>query len=316
MENKNEIYDVVIIGGGPAGLSAAVYALRAGLKTAIIEKEAYGGQIVNTYEIKNYPGFEDINGVELANKMQMQATNLGIISIFDTVIKLELEGDVKKIETTYSGKIQAKTVILAMGAGARKIGLPREKELTGMGVSYCAICDGAFFRDKNVAVIGGGNTAMEDIMYLNKVAKKIYLINRTRNFRAQEILVKAMNQIVEEPNSKIKVMLDTTVTSLVGNPMLEGAIIKNTASDTSSEIKIDGLFIAIGRKPSTAIIKDVITLDDMGYIKTNEHMETNIEGVFAAGDIRDKQVRQIITAASDGAIAATHANTYIAKKEY
>lgn len=312
-ENNEQMYDVIIVGGGPAGLSAAIYAMRAGLKTALVEKGAFGGQIVNTYEIKNYPGFKDINGAELANKMQQQAESLGINNIYDAVTKMDLIGDIKVIETQYSGVLKAKAVILSMGAAARKVGIEREEELTGMGVSYCAICDGAFFRNKNVAVIGGGNTAMEDLLYLESIAKKVYLINRTQKFRAQKVLVEAMNKISQKADAKIVRFLDSQVTKLIGSPMLEKIEITNKVLNTKEEVEVDGLFVAIGRNPSTELIRGVVNLDESGYIITDENMQTNIKGVYAAGDIRYKQVRQIITAASDGAVAATHINTQISK---
>ena len=203
MEDKN-LFDVVIIGGGPAGMSAAVYALRAGMKTALIEAEAHGGQIVNTYEIKNYVGFDEISGADLSNRMRKQIEDLGIANIYDKVTAVRLESDIKEIDTAYSGTFFAKSIILTMGAAARKLGIEREKELSGAGVSYCAICDGAFFKDKIVAVVGGGNTAMEDVAYLNKVAKKVYLINRSEHYRADKILLNTVIKLTKEENTKIE----------------------------------------------------------------------------------------------------------------
>lgn len=311
---KQEIYDVIIIGGGPAGMSAAVYSLRAGMKTALIEAEVHGGQIVNTYEIKNYVGFEEINGAELANKMREQTEKLGITNIYDAVTQLKLEGDIKEVKTNYSGTFFAKTIILTMGASARKLGVEREQELSGAGVSYCAICDGAFFKDKTVAVVGGGNTAMEDIIYLSKVAKKIYVINRSEHFRADKILFEAILKLSKQENNKIEILTNSAVTKLFGDILLSGVEVTNILTNDKKQLQLDGLFVAIGRKPSTAIVKDIVELDELGYIKTDEHLKTNIEGVYAAGDIIVKEVRQIITAAADGAIAATHASHYIARK--
>ncbi|MGD9901181.1 MAG: thioredoxin-disulfide reductase [Spirochaetales bacterium] len=313
METNEQIYDVVIVGGGPAGMSAAVYALRAGMKTALIERGAYGGQIVNTYEIKNYPGFEDINGADLADKMHKQIEKLGITNIYDVVTDMELTGGIKTINTRYSGTLNTRTVILSMGAAARKLGLERESELIGAGISYCAICDGAFFKDKVVAVIGSGNTAMEDAMYLNSVAQKVYLINRSAKFKAQQILVDTVEKTVAKENSKLEIILNSQVTKLNGKFMLEGVEITNSVDQTKKELKLNGLFVAIGRTPSTEMLKGVVNLDEGGYIITDENMQTNVAGVYAAGDIREKEVRQIITAAADGAIAATHANNYICK---
>ena len=201
-----------------------------------------------------------------------------------------------------------------MGAAAKKIGIDREKELSGAGVSYCAICDGAFFKDKNVAVIGGGNTAMEDIVYLSKVAKKVYVINRSEHFRADKILLNAVLKIANQPNSKIEMVTNSGVTKLIGEMVLTGAELTNFVTGDKKHIDIEGLFVAIGRTPSTQIVKGIVELDESGYIKANEHMETSVEGVYAAGDIRVKEVRQIITAAADGAIAATHASQYVARK--
>ena len=315
MENKEELYDVIIIGGGPAGMSAAVYALRAGMKTALIERGAYGGQIVNTYEIRNYPGFEDINGADLANKMHQQIEKLGITNVYDVVTEMDLKSDIKTINTRYSGSFKTKTVILSMGAAARKLGVEGEEKLIGAGISYCAICDGAFFKDKTVAVVGGGNTAMEDIMYLNSIAKKVYVINRSDKFRAQQILVSAMQKAVAQENGKIEVILNSQVTKLNGKFALQSIEVTNSIDGTKREIELDGLFIAIGRKPSTELLKGIVNIDENGYIITDEHMKTNLQGVYSAGDIRQKEVRQIITAAADGAIAATHANNYISQKK-
>ncbi|PKK96100.1 MAG: thioredoxin-disulfide reductase [Tenericutes bacterium HGW-Tenericutes-4] len=310
------MYDVVIIGGGPAGMTAAIYALRAGMKTLLIEGASHGGQIVNTYEIKNYTGFEEINGVDLANKMHEQVNKLGADNVYDMVSELHLENEIKEIVTAYSGTFFAKAIILTMGAAARKLGIEREEELSGAGVSYCAICDGAFFKDKTVAVIGGGNTAIEDLIYLNKVAKKVYLIHRSERFRADKILLDAVDTIVNEPNSKTELVLNSGVTKLLGEIVLTGVEVTNILTNEVKTIKLDGLFVGIGRIPSTSIVKGILELDEYGYIKADEHMKTNIEGVYAAGDIRVKEVRQIITAASDGAIAATHASNYVGTKKW
>jgi thioredoxin reductase (NADPH) len=315
MEQK-KVYDIVIIGGGPAGMTAAIYALRAGMKTLLIEGAAHGGQIVNTYEIKNYTGFEEINGADLANKMREQVDKLGVDNVYDMVTNLNLEDEIKQIETQYSGTFYAKSIILTMGAAARKLGLDREEQLSGAGVSYCAICDGAFFKDKTVAVVGGGNTAIEDLIYLNKVAKKVYLIHRRETFRADKILLDAVESILEKPDTKTELILNSGVTKLLGDTMLNGVEVSNFKTKEVKTLSLDGLFVAIGRIPSTGIIRGKIELDDYGYIKADEHMKTNVEGVYVAGDIRVKEVRQIITAASDGAIAATHASNYVETKKW
>ena len=315
MEQKT-IYDMIIIGGGAAGMTAGIYALRAGLKTLLIECEAHGGQMVNTYEIKNYTGFEDISGVELSNRMHEQVNKLGIENLYDMVTDLKLENEIKEVVTAYSGTFYARTIILSMGARARKLGLENENELSGAGVSYCAICDGAFFKDKVVAVVGGGNTAIEDLIYLSKVGKKVYLIHRNENFRADKILIDSVEHLLKQNNSKIELILNTTVTKLYGEPMLNKIEISNVITNEKKDLDLEGLFVAIGRIPNTALVKNKVILDDYGYIVADEHMKTSVEGVYVAGDIRAKEVRQIITAASDGAIAATHASNYIGTKKW
>ena len=315
MEDK-KLFDVIIIGGGPAGMTAAVYALRAGMSVALLEGEAHGGQIVNTYEIKNYAGFNEINGAELANRMKEQIESLGITNIYDSAVELDLESEIKRVETNYSGTLYAKSIILTMGAAARKLGVERESDLSGAGVSYCAICDGAFFKDKVVAVVGGGNTAIEDLVYLSKVAKKVYLIHRRDVFRADKILMDSVDYLVSQENSKVELILNSQVTKLYGDFMLTGVDITNVKTGEVKKLDLDGLFVAVGRIPSSGIVKGKVELDEAGYIKANEHLETSVKGVYVAGDIRVKEVRQIITAASDGAIAATHASNYVSTKKW
>ena len=311
MENDNNIYDVIILGGGPSGMNAAIYAVRSGLKTVIVEKAAYGGQIVDTYEVSNYLGFENINGYELAEKMRKQVKNLGSEILSDNPTDIDVESKIKTVKTSTGKLLKSKSIILSMGAASRKLGLKREDELSGKGVSYCAICDGAFFKGRDVAVVGGGNTALEDLLYLSKVANKVYLIHRRDKFRADQVTVNDLENKLKSKDNNIELVLDSEVVDLKGDQLLEGVSVYNKKDKSTKEIAINGLFVAIGRTPNTDMIKDKIDLTDDGYIKSNDKMETNVPGVFVAGDIREKEVRQIITAASDGAIAATYLNNYL-----
>ena len=297
MEQK--IYDLIIVGGGPCGLSASLYAGRSNMKTLLIEEFACGGQILNTYEIKNYPGFENISGPELAQKMENQAKNLGVEIIYGRVIDFDLDNEIKAVKTK-NNQYFAKAIILSLGASPRKLGLENEKELTGRGVSYCAICDGGFFKNKTVAVVGGGNSAMEDAPYLTNLASKTYLINRTAKYRAMAQLVDNVKNL--ESQGKIEVLENTIVTKLVGKNKLE-------------TISVDGLFIEIGRVPNTEMLKGKLELDDYGYIVTDQNLMTSKSGVFAGGDVIKKSLRQIITAGSDGAICATNALNYCSHKD-
>ncbi|HHU43263.1 MAG: thioredoxin-disulfide reductase [Bacillota bacterium] len=293
------MYDVIIIGGGPAGLTAALYAARAGKKTLIVENYAIGGQASLTQEIENYSGIKKISGFELTENMRSQAEGFGAEFIYDNIVEISLKGQVKNIKTEYSGEFNSYNIILAMGAKARRLGLEREKQLIGNGVSYCATCDGNFFKDKTVAIVGGGDTALTDAIYLEKLAKKIYIIHRRDEYRGS---IRLVEQMREYP--KIEEVLDSVVTKLNGMP-LESIEVLNKKTQEKREIAVDGLFIAIGQEPQTHLVKDVITLKD-GYILTDESMRTNIPGVYAAGDIRYKPLRQILTATADGAIAASN----------
>jgi thioredoxin reductase (NADPH) len=293
------IYDVIIIGGGPAGLTAALYAARAGKKTLIVENYAIGGQASLTQEIENYSGIKKISGFELTENMRSQAEGFGAEFIYDNIVEISLKGQVKNIKTEYSGEFNSYNIILAMGAKARRLGLEREKQLIGNGVSYCATCDGNFFKDKTVAIVGGGDTALTDAIYLEKLAKKIYIIHRRDEYRGS---IRLVEQMREYP--KIEEVLDSVVTKLNGMP-LESIEVLNKKTQEKREIAVGGLFIAIGQEPQTHLVKDVITLKD-GYILTDESMRTNIPGVYAAGDIRYKPLRQILTATADGAIAASN----------
>ena len=310
MENEI-IYDCIIVGGGPAGLTAGIYAGRARMKTLLFEKYVFGGQTANTFEIKNYPGFDSIDGPNLIDKMQKQAQNCGVEFAYDCVMDFDFKDDIKVIKTEYSGSFKAKTVILCLGASARKLGAKNEEELKGKGVCYCAICDGAIYKNKVVAVVGGGDSAMEDATYLTSVASKVYLIHRRNEFRAQDILQERVKMLADE--GKVELVLESEVEEVLGDKFVTGIKVKNLTTNDVRQIDIDGLFITVGRDPDTVTL-DAVTKDERGYILTNTAMETSIAGVYAAGDCRKTELRQIITACADGAVAATKANLYIKRK--
>lgn len=307
----SEIYDVVIIGGGPAGLAAGLYASRARLKTLILEKEKAGGQIVTTDEVANYPGsVENASGPSLIARMVEQVDEFGAEKKLDTIKEIELEGETKVLKGE-KGEYKAKTVIIATGANPRPIGCPGEKELTGRGVSYCATCDAAFFEDMEVFVVGGGDTAVEEAMYLTKFARKVTVIHRRDELRAaKSIQEKAFN------NEKMNFMWDSVVEEIKGDGIVESMVVKNVKTGEKTEICADeedgtfGIFVFVGFIPATKLFEGTITMEG-GYIKTDADMKTNIPGVFAAGDCRVKSLRQVVTATADGAIAAVQAGKHI-----
>lgn len=298
------MYDVVILGAGPAGLTAGIYAARGGLSVAIVENQAPGGQAALTAEIENYPGFETISGFDLTARMVAQCEGLGVVFVYDNPVNVSLEGAVKTVKTAYSGTVEGRSLIIATGALPRPLGVPRESELLGGGVSYCATCDGAFFRGKPVAVVGGGNTAVEDALYLERFASEVYLIHRRDALRADALLSERITK------STVKILWDTVVTDLVGSPRLQSLNVKNVKTGETSSVRVDGFFIAAGRKPASEGLNGV-ALDESGYILTDDEMRTNIDGVFAAGDVRRKSLRQVVTAAADGALAAENAVKYV-----
>ena len=297
------MYDVIILGAGPAGLTAGIYAARGGLNAVIVESSAVGGQASLTAEIENYPGFESVNGFELVSIMQAQCDRLGVAFVFDNPVNVSLEGDVKRVTTAASGTLEARTVIIATGALPRTLGLPNESALMGGGVSYCATCDGAFFRGRPVAVVGGGNTAVEDALYLLKFASDVWLIHRRDALRADAILADRVK------SSGVKIVWDSVVTELVGENKLRALTLKNVKTGELSSLAVNGVFIAVGQTPSTAGLTGVEL--DGGYIVTDEEMRTALPGVFAAGDVRKKSLRQVVTATADGAIAAESAIKYL-----
>ena len=300
------IYDTVIIGAGPAGCSAALYASRAGLDTAVIEKYAPGGQMALTGDIDNYPGFEDgVDGFTLGMKMHKSAERFGITTVYGEITDVDFSDEIKKL-TTSSGEILSKTVIVASGAKSRELGVKNEKNLIGKGVHYCAHCDGNFYRNKTVVVVGGGNSAAADALYLSRLAEKVYLVHRRDTLRATKIyhepLMKAEN---------VEFLWNSTVEEFITELRVTGIKIKNTVTGELSEVSCDGVFVSIGRDPATEFLKDKLNLDSNGYIIADESTKTNIEGVFAAGDVRTKALRQVVTAVSDGAVAVHFAEEYL-----
>ena len=297
------MYDIIIVGAGPAGLTAAIYARRANKKVLVLEANTYGGQIVNTKSIENYPVNPGISGFDFATKLYNQAKDLGAEIKFEKVIDIT-EKDVKTPKETY----QTKTIILATGADNRKLKLENEEKLTGKGISYCATCDGAFYKNKIVAVQGGGNTAVEDAIYLSDIAQKVYLIHRRDSFKAEEILI---NELKTKEN--IEIILNSTITKINGENKLESVDITNNNKETKT-IEVEALFIAIGQVPETENFKKLININEQGYVIANEDCKTNIKNIFVAGDNRTKGLRQLVTATSDGAVAATQAIKYINSK--
>lgn len=301
-----QVYDVAIIGGGPAGYSAALYGARAGLSTVVLEKLAAGGQMGLTHQIDNYPGFDQgIDGFTLGQQMRAGAERFGAETRFAEVIKLTLDTDPKVIETT-DGTVLSKTVILATGANPRSLGIPKEQELTGKGVSYCAFCDGMFYRNKTVVVVGGGNTAAAEALQLSRIAKEVILVHRRDTLRATKIyhapLKKAEN---------VRFLWNSTVTQLHNEDRLTGVTVQNLITGEETVIPADGLFISIGRVPATELVRQQLSLDAGGYIPADETTVTQIPGVFAAGDLRTKPLRQVATAIADGATAIQFAEEYL-----
>ena len=301
------IYDMIIIGGGPAGYTAALYASRAGLDTLVLEKYSAGGQMAITDIIDNYPGFEEgIDGFTLGMKMQSCAERFGAETKLGEVISAELVGEIKTINT-FEGSYKTRTVVIATGADPRELGIAGERELVGRGVHYCAHCDGRFYKGKTVMVVGGGNTAAADALYLSRLAKKVILVHRRDTLRATKIyhepLLRAEN---------VEFRWNSTLSEFIVDGKVIGAKLSSTQTGDVSEVECDGIFISIGRRPKSEIFADQLTLDPSGYILADESTRTNIEGVFAVGDVRTKALRQVVTAVSDGAVAVHYAEEYLA----
>ena len=301
-------YDMIIIGGGPGGYTAALYAARAGLDVVVLEKLSAGGQMALTSQIDNYPGFEEgIDGFTLGEKMQAGAEKFGAKTAYAEVFSVDLKASPKIVETS-EGTFYGHTVVLATGASPRELGVAGEKELVGRGIHYCAACDGMFYRNKTVVIVGGGNTAAADAMVLSRIAKKVILIHRRDTLRA--------TKIYHEPLKKaenVEFHWNSVVSEFISDNKVTGIKIRNVHSDEETVIDCDGIFVSVGRKPATELVKDQLNLDASGYVIADESTKTNISGVYAVGDVRTKNVRQIVTAVADGATAAHEAEEYFAE---
>lgn len=304
MEQK--ISDVIIIGGGPGGYTAALYSARAYLKTMVIEKLSAGGQMATTSQVDNYPGFEEgVNGFELGEKMRQGAERFGVESLFAEVESVDLSAQPKVIHTS-DGDYFARTVILATGANPREMGLEEEQKLKGRGVAYCATCDGMFYRNKTVVVVGGGNTAVADALFLSKICNKVYLVHRRDRLRASKSYMSALQQSLN-----IEFIWNAKVKEILHDKKVTGVVTEDIESGDTIKVACDGVFVAIGRIPNTDLFKGQLELDEGGYIVADETTKTNLPGVFAVGDVRTKPLRQIVTATADGAVASKFAEEYI-----
>lgn len=306
------IYDILIIGGGPAGYTAALYAARAGFDTVLLERMAGGGQMVLTGEIDNYPGFEKgVDGITLSTKMRQSAERFGVKTEYAEVTAVDFSGKIKEVETK-NGKFQTKTVIISTGANPRELDLEREQKLIGRGIHYCAHCDGRFYKGKTVVVVGGGNSAASAALYLSRLAKKVYVVHRRDTLRATKVyhdpLLRAEN---------LEFLWNSTLSELIADDdKLTGVRVRDVNTGKIKELACDGVFVSIGRKPATDFLADAVEFDPLGYVVADESTRTNIDGVYAAGDVRTKPLRQIVTAVSDGAVAVQYAEEYLADKLY
>lgn len=302
----DKIYDMLIIGGGPAGYTAAMYAARAGLSVMVIEKLSAGGQMATTELVENYPGFDDgVDGFELGERMQRAAEKFGAETLLATVASVDLQPKIKQV-TTDEGVLSGKTVVIATGASPRKLGVPEEDAMLGKGMAYCAACDGMFYKDKVVAVVGGGNTAVGDALLLAKLCKKVYLVHRRDNLRAAKVYEKSL-----EAAENLEIVWNSRIKHLLHEEKITGIQLENVVDGTEREIACDGVFAAVGRVPDTGLLAGQVELDEQGYIVADETTRTNIPGVLAIGDVRTKAVRQIVTAAADGAVAVHFAEEYL-----
>lgn len=302
-------YDTLIIGGGPAGYSAALYIARNARTVAVIEQLSPGGQMATTGIIENYPGFEEgIDGFELAEKMQAQAERFGAETIYETVEELSLDKTLKEVKTK-EATYYAKTVVIATGAHPRRLNLPAETNLRGKGVAYCATCDGMLYKDKEVVVVGGGNSAIADALFLDKICKRVTLIHRRDQLRASRVYEKALKE------SSIEFIWNSKVVDIIAQERVSGVIVEDLFTKTQRTLSCDGIFVAIGRIPDSALCKGQLDLDEQGYIKAGESTKTNLDGVYAIGDVRTKGLRQIVTAVSDGAVCSQAIETYLMEQE-
>ena len=303
----DKVYDVLVLGGGPAGFTAAMYAARSGLQVAVLERLSAGGQMALTHQVDNYPGFDEgVDGFDLGMRMQKGAERFGAETFFADVQSVELQGKIKKLHTD-QGTFYGRTVIVATGANPRKLGLPMEQELTGRGVHYCAACDGMFYRGKTVVLVGGGNSAVADALVLSRVAKKVILVHRRDTLRASKIYHEPLQQA-----ENLEFKWNSEVTFLLHGDRLEGVMLHNKVTGESEQIPADAVFVSIGRTPATALFEGLLELDEAGYIVAGESTATNLPGVYAVGDVRTKTVRQIVTATADGAVAAHEIEEYLA----
>lgn len=301
-----QIYDVIIIGGGPGGYTAALYAARAGLKTVVLERLSAGGQMAQTHQLDNYPGFEEgIDGFELAEKMRRQAERFGAQTQYAEVTSVSLRSSPKEVKTR-KRIFYGKTVILATGANPRELGIPGERELVGRGVAYCAACDGMFYRGKTVVVVGGGNSAAAEALLLSRIAKKVILVHRRDSLRATRIYHDALASA-----ENVEFRWNSEIRELLSGDKLSGVRIRNNSTGEESQILCDGLFVSIGRNPATELVRGQLALEENGYVIADESTKTNIPGVYAIGDVRTKALRQVVTAVADGAVAAHMAEEHL-----
>lgn len=305
----SEVYDLIILGAGPAGISAGIYAARAGLKLLWLDKQyALGGQIINTYEVDNYPGMPGMSGIDLGDAFAAHAEKLGISPVVENVLSVEDAGD-EKIVRTKKNEYRGRTLLIACGASHRKLNIPGEEEFGGMGVSYCATCDGAFFKDRTAVVVGGGNTAVEDAIFLARVCRKVFVVHRRDELRADRILQERLKEC-----ENAEMVWDSIPLEIRGTDQVTGLLVRNVKSGEERLLETDGVFIAVGIQPNTGRFRNFVQLDENGYIVAGEEGVTSTPGVFAAGDIRTKSLRQVVTAVSDGANAVTSVQKYLLKQ--
>ena len=303
---ENNKFDVIILGGGQGGYTAALYCARAGLSTMVLEKMWPGVQMATTSRVDNYPGFEEgVDGIELSGKMQQSAERFGVVTQIGEVLSIDLESQPKVIRTG-KGDLEAKAVILATGAAPRTLGIPGEDELRGRGMAYCATCDGMFYRNRTVVVVGGGNSAVADALFLAKICKKVYIVHRRDTLRASKTYMKTL-----EKTENIEFVWDSRVVEVLHDDLVTGVKVENVKTGDVTELSCEGVFVAVGRTPNTDMFKGVLDLDGQGYLIADKTTRTNIPGVFAVGDVRTKPLRQIVTATADGAVASKYAEEYL-----